>query len=699
MRKRFPVATNKFIEDQPGLYVRLLPEEFKGERLEKGILRLCDRHYNEKGASAPRVHGNVDDLEMDRGGIYWADIDIPEVRSTADYREDVEAKLKGKSFSIGVQCEDLRPVKRGINGEMYADAIGWDAIDVIDTPFPKDIGASRSFSYEGQDYTYNLQIKHLKEIDMIRLNRDLDSAEDLSELEENRGEYSDEEDDDIERNEADDDDMSRNEHDDMEGRSMSRRMAALERELSTMRKNDRERRKQERVDKDHAAMRRLAVSRDLGEDHANAAIKEGMSRVDYAEKLASLAIQPQETPSIKRSGLRGFSLGGYMEAMEYQITGKGTDVTRQFAIEREVHDMLKDSLPPFPSNLAHPNGIALPFQVMALSDMVKRGPRDEVSRAILTQDNFSAIETLVDQMSSQQFLYDAVPFLEALAMQTGLTDQWQTFHGDSTNPPQVYDTATEDAEITESEVNVTGPILLPRTLATLYKLPTELIVTNSVGLTEFFQTAYANFLRQRLAKAVIDEGLTDRTVANTPESKKFEGAWDLLEAAHTANASAKILQSFGTGTSVSRANIVERETQLQINQGMGGRLNWILSSQMAGLLRSTTQDGSDSFPIYIANMDGDWQTGQAGKVLSIPYYQTNQLPDKEGGSNTGDRKYRGIYGYTEAIKVGIWGPGIEVVVFRPAMNTHIQYSYRMYANSTIVQALNLVGIYGIDAGG
>ena len=195
MRKEFPVATTDYIDWTYGCKLSLTPEALNRDRLRRKIIRLCNTHA--LSGLIPDVYGIVQDIRLD-GRVYMAVVDIPEVESTARYRQDVEAGLRGKSFSIGTKINGHKPVRRDADGIIYADTVEWEVLDVIDTPFPLDVGASRDVQDldDGYNITYQLSYneQEVKEMVTRALN-----AENLDDLEDSRGRQDDESEEETER--------------------------------------------------------------------------------------------------------------------------------------------------------------------------------------------------------------------------------------------------------------------------------------------------------------------------------------------------------------------------------------------------------------------------------------------------------------------------------------------------------------------
>lgn len=654
MRIRRPIASTDYVSDTYFADRRLDPKGMRRGRLDKGIVRLANQHFDAPGSA--EVYGIVRAVDT-QGSLYYADIDIPEVASTSSYREDVDSKLRGMSFSVGARVYAVREETAHVNGRKRQTIIDWELMDVVDTHVPADVNAvQRSMEADGETFYFVLRTLDAAGPDGDGGNMD---PEDIK---------------------PQDGDATRSGGGQPGGvatadpapgaqpgpatPSISDVLRELEKEReerqktnalveSVTRELQQEREAREKKDNEDA-IRNMARKAGIPTEQVDRDLAEGnVTRGAYAEHLLNMQFNPQPLPSVKRNGLRGLSVTNYIFGNN-PATRRAWE--RQAAREIEIGECLEEMVQRSALSGANPEGQFVPFAFLDLMRAVKDpGMQEVVSRAINTADVSESIQTLVDVANSAGYLVDRVPWLEMIQMpQT--EENYQVFFGDDTDKPTA-DGAAEGGAITEASPSITGEVLQPRTIASYWRMPEENLVTQNAGLEQYFMDAFASFIREKYAGALLAGGIDGLS-----GMKQFDGVWERT-GVHNTNYGA-------AATNFDRDDIIEAETKLYDAKASGDGLAWIASTGLEKLARQTAYGANSNF--FVAMND---------KILEIPYYRTTVL-------SVSSVVNPGILGYWSRCVSPQWGGGFDIVIFRPASPAETQFSLRMFTNLAVVEAKN-----------
>ena len=279
-----PIASTDYIHHGFGLYLRLGKDGNDDERLRTGQLKLTDRHVNRLQEPA-EVLGTVQSIELKRN-LFVATIDVPDIDSNARYIEQVEAGLRGKSFSIGASINEIVHDKSEEDGAVYYTATKYAFYEVADTPTPADPRAVRRSLGDDQ----HMVDFHFDGLDNIV--RDLKAN--APQPKEERAVVS--------PTETQEQQVTRAEYDDLQ-----RRLKASEDAREADAKAEADRRNRD-------TLRNIAIMRGLDPSEGDKAAAANESVSDFVERVKSIQVQADPLPTVKRSGFKGVNVGRWVVA-------------------------------------------------------------------------------------------------------------------------------------------------------------------------------------------------------------------------------------------------------------------------------------------------------------------------------------------------------------------------------------------------
>lgn len=174
----------------------------------------------------------------------------------------------------------------------------------------------------------------------------------------------------------------------------------------------------------------------------------------------------------------------------------------------------------------------------------------------------------------------------------------------------------------------------PNRVATFVEYSRQLLVQSSVGVEQFIRNDLTRAIETAIDAAAINgsgSGNEPRGILNTSGIGSVVGG--------------------ANGAAPTRSHIVDLETQIAIDNADEGSLGYLTNAKVRGKLKDTKVDsGSGKFV---------WESDMLNGYRALV---SNQVPsDLDKGTSTGICSAI-IYGDWSQLVVGMWGPGIELLV-------------------------------------